>query len=278
METLDLHILAGQSNAQGYQGDAAHCPPGGNIPFFYDSPGLGNSGGQWTILGPQSGGQFSRGYFGPEVAFALALERAGARPAIFKFTAPSTSLAKDWKGPGEGGLLDEMCRELPIALKVLATRHIRVKICSFTWIQGESDAETDAMAIRYHDRLIILLRHVRAVLHHPNLPVILGIDEQHPWVKERPVVVEAQKQIVATDKHMAFLSMLDLEKADTSHLTPAGLIKHGERLFQTWHQLAKSVDTCSGSLSKPARIFRMLQGWWLGRRGCVAGCAAAATW
>jgi len=41
---------------------------------------------------------------------------------------------------------------------------------------------------------------------------------------------------------MAFLSMLGLEKADTSHLTPRGLVTHGERLFETWQQLAQCRD------------------------------------
>jgi len=240
---IELHILAGQSNAQGFQGDAAQCPQvGAQIPFFYNTPGFGDSGGQWTILGPQSGGHFPQGYFGPEITFALGLQQAGAQPAVFKFAAPSTSLAKDWKGPGERGLLDTMGRELLTAIKLLEARHLKVKVCSFTWIQGESDAETDEMAIHYHERLAVLLRHVREILHQPDLPIILGIDEQHPWVKERPIVVEAQKQIVAADERMAFLSMLGLEKFDTSHLTPKGLVKHGERLFETWQQLAKCRD------------------------------------
>jgi len=238
----ELHILAGQSNAQGYQGDGAQCPGGGKIPFFFNAPGFGDSGGQWAMLGPQPGGQFPQGFFGPEVTFALALQNAGARPALFKFTAPSTSLAKDWKGPGEGGLLDAMCRELPASIKLLEARHQEVRIRSFTWIQGESDAETDEMAVRYRERLAVLVRHVREILHQPDLPVILGVDEQHPWVKERPIVVEAQKQLVAADKRMAFVSMLGLEKADTSHLTPKGLVEHGERLFETWRQLAKRLD------------------------------------
>ena len=134
-----------------------------------------------------------------------------------------------------------MCRELLTAIKLLETRHLKpVKVCSFTWIQGESDAETDDMAARYEERLVVLVRHIRTLLGDADLPVILGVDEQHPWVKERPLVVEAQKKIVAANKHMAFLSMNGLEKADTSHLTPAGLVRHGERLFDVWTHLEKS--------------------------------------
>ncbi len=83
-----------------------------------------------------------------------------------------------------------MCRELLTAIKLLETRHFKVKVCSFTWIQGESDAQTDAMAIHYQERrLPAPRRHVREILHQPDLPIILGIDEQHPWV-DVPIVVE----------------------------------------------------------------------------------------
>jgi len=191
-------------------------------------PGSATPAGRGRFWSPSRGWQFASGHFGPEVAFPLALEQPGARPAIFKFIALSTSLAKDWNGPGEGGLLDAMCRELPAAIKLLEARQQRVRIRSFTWIQGESDAETDEMALRYRERLAVLVRHVRETLHEPDLPVILGVDEQHLWVKERPIVVEAQKQLVAADKRMAFVSMLGLEKADISHLTPKGLVEHGE--------------------------------------------------
>jgi len=246
---FELHILAGQSNAQGIQGDATQCPESPQIPFFYNALGFGDSGGQWTILGPQSGGHFPKGYFGPEISFALALQQAGARPAVFKFTAPCTSLAKDWKGPGEGGILDTLCRELLTAIQLLENCHRKIKVCSFTWIQGESDAQADVTAINYHGHLVVLLRHVREILQEPDLPIILGIDEQHPWVKERPAVVEAQKQIVAASKHMAFLSMLGLEKSDTSHLTPKGLVQHGERLFETWQQLTEA-----GAIAPPTTL------------------------
>jgi len=105
------------------------------------------------------------------------------------------------------------------------------KVSSFPWIQGESDAETDKLAIRYEGRLALLGHHIRRLLNEPNPPVILSVDELHPWVKQRPVVVESQKKIVAANSRMAFLSMQGLQKIDESHLSPQGIIRHGELLF-----------------------------------------------
>ncbi|MCG8322948.1 MAG: hypothetical protein MI921_25835 [Cytophagales bacterium] len=59
-----------------------------------------------------------------------------------------------------------------------------------------------------------------------ELKVILGVDEQHSWVSERPIVVEAQKNIAALDPNISFTSMIGLPKADATHLTPHGLVEH----------------------------------------------------
>ena len=77
-EEIDLFILAGQSNAQGWQGDAKHYPedPKGydaSIPFYWVTPRHSSSGGEWTTLKAQ-GGRFEAGHFGLEVTFARALK------------------------------------------------------------------------------------------------------------------------------------------------------------------------------------------------------------
>jgi hypothetical protein len=237
----ELHVLAGQSNAMGYQGKGRYYPPDPgqddiHIPFFYDSPGFGNSGGRWTSLGTQKG-LTNLGYFGPEVTFARALKSSGAAPVIFKYTIPNTSLEKDWKLPGEGGHYDRMLQTLEEAITLFEKEHGDVEICSFTWIQGESDAETDEMANRYEKSLSTLVSHFRTWASVPDLPIVLGLDEQHPWVKDRPIVVEAQQRVIEKIPNTAFLSMEGLPKWDTSHLTPAGLIDHGIRWFEVYSKL-----------------------------------------
>lgn len=249
---VELHIIAGQSNAQGYQGDATHYPAeeswrDKNILFFYHSTGNGkeagacSSDGKWVSMRPQSG-RFEKGYFGPEVSFARALDRKGVRPAIFKYTKPSSSLAESWKGPSDQGDYTAMCRDLSVAIEQLRKEHPQFKFASFTWIQGESDAETDEMASGYEERLRAIVRHIRKTLQEPELPIILGADEEHPWVKERPAIIEAQKRIAEENQQMAFLSMRKLEKFDTSHLTPSGLVEHGKRLFEQYEALITDLE------------------------------------
>lgn len=92
---VDLFVMAGQSNMQGWQGDAKDYPadPRGvdkAIRFYWVTPGHSPSQGQWTSLMAQ-GGRFPKGHFGPEVGFARQLKSAGLNPAIFKpglFTKP----------------------------------------------------------------------------------------------------------------------------------------------------------------------------------------------
>ena len=111
-----------------------------------------------------------------------------------------------------------------------------VKLGSFIWIQGESDAADDASAFAYEASLREMLEHLRTVvLNEPTLPIILGVDEEHPWVAERPQVVEAQKRIAAGDSSVIFTSMKGIEKFDASHLPPAGLAEHGDRLFEAYN-------------------------------------------
>ena len=52
-DKIDLFIVAGHSNAQGWKGDAAKYPKSkldSSIPFYYKSPKIGSSKDQWTTL------------------------------------------------------------------------------------------------------------------------------------------------------------------------------------------------------------------------------------
>lgn len=252
--SFHLHILAGQSNAHGTYGNGLHYPPDGRgidpeIPFFYTAPEYGSSQGQWVQLGPQSG-MFQVTHFGPEVSFARSLWQSGQRPAIFKFTKPAVSLTKDWKAPGESGLYDEMCRELKTAMKNFRKKIGKCKASSLTWIQGESDAETDELARAYEARQLALLLHMRRLLRSPKLPVILGVNESHPWVSARPTIVTAQKRIVGSNEHMAYCSFDGLEKEEDSHLTPPGLVSHGYRLFDQYQAALNAAPR------KPSSVLR----------------------
>ncbi len=171
------------------------------------------------------------GHFGPEVTLARRLVDTGRRVAIFKYTLGATSLMRDWKSPGEGGMYDQMVKELQRACKLLEDQGHKPVCRGFFWIQGESDAETNEMANGYLDRLRLLVSHFRnSVVKNPKLPVVLGVDEQHPYVAEHPQVIEAQRTVAREAGNAVFTSMIGLEKADSTHLTPRGLEEHGNRL------------------------------------------------
>lgn len=241
-ESYDLLVLAGQSNAQGWTGDASHYPQDSkqldrDIPLYFEFPRMNSSGGKWMTLGPQPG-RFPKGHFGPEISLARRLKSQGYTPAIFKFTLSGSSLDKNWKAPNEGGLYDKMTRSLQQSIESLRRDGHRVRIRALIWIQGETDAVDPGSAARYEDNLSELITHFRTrVARQRNLPVILGIDELNPFVIRRPIVVVAQKNIAARDQNISWTSMKGLPKRDQTHLKPSGLIRHGNRLAAAFLEL-----------------------------------------
>jgi hypothetical protein len=249
-ETFDIFVLAGQSNMQGFQGDANHYPidinkDDQNIPFYWVDP-ESRSNGAWLTLQAQPG-IFSAGHFGPEITFARKLYEAGFHPAIFKYSAHGTSLANNWKTPKAGGLYDQMVNELQNAVKKLAKPGVTVNIKAFLWIQGESDAESKDMSDAYESNLQTLIGDFREnVAKNPKLPIILGVDEQNPSVKQNPEVVNSQKRLAANNANIKFTSMIGLQKADSTHLSPDGLQFHGNRLFDAYKDLTKNSKKTGG--------------------------------
>jgi len=243
-EDIDLFILAGQSNAQGWKGDATHYPkdPDGSdksIQFYWVTPRHSSSGGEWTTLKAQ-GGRFKKGHFGLEVTFTRSLKKAGYNPAVFKYSLGSTSIAGNWRGPGDGKMYDQMTKEFDKAVALLRKKEHKVNIRGFIWIQGESDAQTPAMAKAYKGRLKKLIDDLRQnVTKNSKLAVILGVDEQHGWVKKNTQVVQAQQELAKEDRNTTFTSMIGLEKADGTHLTPKGLEEYGRRIYAAYKETTK---------------------------------------
>lgn len=242
-DTIDLFVMGGQSNMQGWRSDAASYPPNGkqldtNIPFYWEAVDYASSEGEWQTLGPQAG-HFLKGHFGPEVTFSRQLMRAHYKPAIFKYSYGSSNLRDIWKAPNKKGLYDKMVQQYKRAVQRLGVQGHEVNVRAFIWIQGESDADSDQLAKSYYHNLKNMLNHFRrVVVKNPKLPVLLGVDEQHPHVKQRPIIVDSQKKIAAEDPNIVFTSMMGLEKDDVTHLTAKGVIEHGRRLYDQYVQLA----------------------------------------
>lgn len=234
---IDLFIMAGQSNMQGWRSNAANYPADPRhideaIPFYFEALDYSSSHKKWQALAPQAG------HFGPEVAFARAAFSRHLNPAIFKYSSGGSSIKYHWKAPGHHGMYDDMVTNLKRAIKQLKKQDDTVIPRAIIWIQGESDAANDTLANEYYVHLKRMLHHLRSnVLYIPKLPVILSVDEQHPQVKLHPQVVDAQIRLSMEDSSISFVSMLGLEKSDTTHLTARGTILQGKQIFKAYNSL-----------------------------------------
>jgi hypothetical protein len=221
-----LIVLAGQSNAVGYRSDAGLLPTATpKVPFWWDEPGQSNSGMKWVNLSPQPG-SFEKGHFGPEYGISEAIENA----SVFKFASGSTSLAKDWKPGASDGLMRQFLDELDAAMKTTSA-----KPYCFILVQGESDAQP-GIVDDYRKNLSTLIGLVRGKLG-ANTPIILSVDELHPYVQQFPQVVTVQKEIAAADPRIEFSSFSDLPKYDASHLVAASTLVQGKRLAEACEAL-----------------------------------------
>jgi len=246
-QNVDLIIWAGQSNAQGAKGDGAYYPADpSNLDSFiglnYTNILTSSSLGYWIKMQPQLG-EFTKGHFGPEVTFSRKLKEAGFNPAIFKYTRGGTSIYSFWKTPGAGGYYDSLKIELKKAIAALELKGFKVTIRGFVWIQGESDAAPTSSPL-YYSSLLSIVRDIRTdVAKNNHLPIVLGVDEQFYRVVDFPIVLESQKRIAREETNIIFTSMYDLQKADETHLTPAGLIAHGIRIFDAYKLLNLTSST-----------------------------------
>jgi hypothetical protein len=142
-----------------------------------------------------------------------------------------------------------MVKDLKVPIYNLEKKGYSLNFRGFVWIQGESDAGNDHTASDYQANLELLVTDLRMeVLRDANLKVILGVDEQHNFVNKRPLVIKAQKQIAQNDRNIIYTTMYGLPKADGTHLTPAGLIEHGYRIFNAFKVLQNTDE------SRPSKI------------------------
>ena len=253
-QNIDLFVWAGQSNAQGRQGDATGYPVDVNnidtsILFNWTVANGSNSNG-WSTMEAQVG-YFPLGHFGPEVSFSRQLFQAGYNPAIFKYTQTATSIFQHWQGPGDGGLYDNMITNLQTAITDLQNQGYTVTVRGLVWIQGESDSNSQAAATAYNNNLNNILTDFKTnVVNDPDLPIILGVDEQffNETNHEQHEILNVHQDFALNDNDIKFTSMYGYPKADVTHLTPAGLISHGNDLFDSYQLLVsgqKPKENCT---------------------------------
>ncbi len=262
----DLILVAGQSNAVGFDAYASELPPdpadrqvmfwwrvGDPPPDKFDV----TSGRKWTPLGPQPKGKpmepktpeekkrsprqygnFKKpeGGFGPEIGLARELRAKEGRPlAIVKAAFSGTALMQDWNpdDPGPGGACYRaLVSETKAAIASARRQGVNLRLRALVWVQGESDA-TPKAAPDYEKNLAHMLARLRADLGAPELLALIGVNTRFGNNKNpnMPVVIAQQRALAAQDPRCVYV---DTEGAETlppnhTHFTAAGTLEVGRR-------------------------------------------------
>ena len=267
VETRDLILVAGQSNAVGYDAYAEELPadPKDAATMFWwrvgDPPPDefdGTSARQWTTLqfqprtpamsgeaakklGRQYGNfnKKTKGGFGPEIGMVRTLATKESRPlAVIKTAFSGTSVAADWNVglPGKAdACYRAMIDEAKAAIASARTKDITLRPRAFVWVQGESDANAkDAPA--YVANLSAMLKSLRTELGAPDLILLLGVNTRFGNGKNAfmPKVVDAQKEVASTLSRTRYVDTAGAETLPPSHthFTAVGTLEVGRRFAE----------------------------------------------
>ncbi len=255
--TYDLLILAGQSNAVGYDAKPSELPADAidkTILFWWktgDPPPdeHDSTSGGWTHLQPQplgkpktprAGRQYGNfaqpdGGFGPEISLArrIASQPNGPKVAVVKAAFSGTSMAQDWNpdDPGDGGsCYRALVTQTRAAIAAAQTEGKMLRLRGFFWVQGESDANATA-APMYQQALARMLAALRRDLDAPQLPAFLSVNTQFGGGKNPflPQVIAAQRALDAVEPSTVYVDTETAAIANAVHWNATGTLDVGER-------------------------------------------------
>lgn len=262
-EERDLILVAGQSNAVGYDTRPADLPAdpvdesvlfwwkcGDPPPDEHDSI----SGSKWTHLQIQPKGmpgqnrpglgrqygnfRFPEGGFGPEMGLARTLAAKEKRPlAVIKVAFSGTSVTNDWNpaDPGEKGTCYRaLVAETKAAIAAARERDIALRLRAIAWVQGESDANPAGVAV-YEKTLGDLLAALRKELDAPEMVALLAVNTKFGGEQNRfmPGIVAAQKALAEKQERCVYVDTASAEIANSAHFSSAGTLDVGRRFAES---------------------------------------------
>jgi len=256
-ETVDLIIIAGQSNAVGFDTSARELPSNPldkEVLFWWrcGAPPADNfdstSKHQWTSLQTQPDQtqvlspnvkplyrnfQNPEGGFGPEIGLARTLlqQQPGQPLAIIKIAYNGTSVT-EWQRPAakEFNCYQALVSETRLAIRKAVKKGLNMHLRALIWVQGESDGNI-LYAGQYKHNLKTMINALRQDLNAPGLIVLLGFNTKFkagsPAVQQ---VVQAQKNLAAEHKLIAYVDSRNCTMANGVHFSSRGTMELG-RLF-----------------------------------------------
>ncbi len=279
-DVIEVYILAGQSNAVGYNSIDTYTPkPFPNslsqqtdILFWPGSNANDSFKNNWITL--QIGASsVSKKAFGPEITFGKTLSDANPKKkiAIIKYAVGGTSIARskdykdyisgfekfddkgsNWHPPLNNRLAGKLYNKLIVnindALTSLKNQGKQYRIAGFIWMQGEHEAGlSQSMAAAYQNLLSDFLMSIRKDFNCPTLPVVIG-QISDKWIFGHTVKM-AQQKVCSINKHTGLVLTNDLPRIphDDSHYTANGMVTLGSRFAKVMLKLQED-QTNSDSL------------------------------
>lgn len=268
-KTVNLILVAGQSNAVGYDCHPADLPAnpadkdilfwwrcGDPPPDEHDS----TSGEQWTYLQHQPRGnpitvkasrQFGNfadpnGGFGPEMGLARALEGNEQETpfAIVKVAYNGTALGRDWNptNPGSrGSCYRALVSETKAAIAAAKAQDVTMRLQALVWVQGESDANHGAAPV-YEKSLTAMIASLRQDLDAPHLLVLMALNTHFGGGKSTyvPEIVKAQQAIAAQDPLCAYVDTSSAPVINRAHYSSEGSLEVGKLFGETLLKMQSS--------------------------------------
>lgn len=259
---LDILVVAGQSNALGYQSyvvdpsthkdvfTESHSAANKKVLVMWDESGVTSSGKVPVPLDtPQHLAGAPSPVFGPEVGLARALYSDGDRHLlVVKVAFSGSSLAADWQ-PNDPDF-QALVAMVQHAESWASGAGWSPSIAAVYWMQGESDAMTAPWASSYHSHLLSFIAAVRQQLGlSSKTPFVIGEIDLHDYIEFEIAhddcsspsctnekhwneeVMAAQRKAASTDVFVASTASLPRYE-DFLHLTDAGELVLG-RIFAT---------------------------------------------
>jgi hypothetical protein len=246
--TLDVLLVAGQSNAVGWKTNGAWLPASAydsQVRFFYrigeGMDMLPSTPGGVTTLGLQPAafrGNVPPTTFGIEMGAGRTLAAAGRqRLAMVKVAYGGTHLYSQWSPTNATGLFQILQANLSIASAQWAQQGWRTRVVGLLWMQGEYDANDATRAAAYPNSLKALVTSVRGVAGDSCLPMVIG--RITPVWTYAATVRSAQEQFVAGDRCARLVNTDDLPAMsnDPAHFSDPSQYTLGQRMGEAFRQI-----------------------------------------
>lgn len=240
-----VFILSGQSNMSGGGHVAAEGfgfdPAVGDKVRMWDASDAWNKRGilgKWASLNELQAikKEMRMDMIGPEFGFAKAM--SGLFPAdeihLIKVSKGGTPI--DWWLPSANGKANGHTQLLENLKNALGKIEGEYEIVGMLWMQGESDAKTEADAEAYPKKLEQLIALMRKETGKPELPFVIGkissriLESKKFKMPFAKIVQSGQEAVTKTDKHAFVIDTDDLsQRDDLVHFDQEGQLGLGKR-------------------------------------------------